>query len=174
MRDWDDEADPAPDDDIEIIPSPSEGFPEEGEGSLASVGQRAIARFIDVFIVFNVAGILSVILVRPADDDTSLGTTILLATVFLLIAGIYETAMVAWRGQPVGKWLLGIRVARYSDGDTPLVTEALVRFLVPSLPLYIPYVGQVIWIGVYLTSIPNERKQGFHDRAAGTVVVRAR
>ena len=90
------------------------------------------------------------------------------------LGGIYETVMVAWRGQTLGKMLMGVRVARYSDGQTPIVTEAAVRYAVPTLPLYIPYIGQIAWIGVYLSAIPNARKQGFHDKAAGTVVVRSR
>ena len=170
-EDWDDEV--PSDEELEAALAEGDGLPEEGPGSLASVGARALGRFIDVFLVFNVAGVLSLVIVNPSDDP-GFGTTLFLATIFFAIAGIYETAMVAWRGQTLGKLLMGTRIVRRSDGDTPIVTEAAVRFAVPTLPLYVPYIGQFVWVGVYLSAIPNARKQGFHDKAAGTLVVRTR
>ena len=150
-----------------------EGRPLAGPGALAPVWQRAIARLVDVFIVFNVAGFLAFLVVRPAAGDERLLTTLTFAGVFWVIAAAYEAGMVAWRGQTLGKMLLRLRIVRRTDGGRPTPGEALVRYAVPTvwLLLPLPLIGQLLWIVVYLSAIPNERRQGWHDRAASTLVV---
>lgn len=147
-----------------------DGRPRRGPGSIAPIWQRAVARLLDVFIVFNVAGLLTVLLVRPSEGDTSALSFVIVQAVFLAIAGLYEGAMVAWRGQTLGKMLLRLAVVRRSDGAPPTPAESAVRFF-PWLWLFVPFVGQLLWIVMYLTAIPNHRRQGWHDRAASTLVV---
>ena len=172
-RDWSD-----PDDELAAlgageegeVPLDDEGRPLSGSGAIAPVWQRAIARLLDVFIVFNVAGLITVVVVSPAEGDSSVLTFIVVQTVFLACAGLYEGGMVAWRGQTLGKILLRLRVVRRSDGGRPTPGESAVRFF-PWLWLFVPYVGQFRWIVIYLTAIPNARRQGWHDKAASTLVV---
>ena len=155
------------------VPLDDEGRPLSGTGAIAPVWQRAIARLIDVFITFNVAGFLAFLIVRPADGDNSLLTTLTFAGVFWVLAAGYEAGMVAWRGQTLGKMLLRLRIVRRTDGTRPSPGEALVRYAVPTvwLLLPVPLVGQLMWMVVYLSSIPNVRRQGWHDKAASTLVV---
>ena len=89
------------------------------------------------------------------------------------LAALYEAGMVAWRGQTLGKMLLRLRIVRRTDGARPTPGEALVRYAVPTvwLLLPLPLVGQLMWMVVYLSSIPNVRRQGWHDKAASTLVV---
>lgn len=172
--DWDeDEFDLSNEDEDGEVPVDDDGRPLRGTGSLAPVWQRAIARLVDVFIIFNVAGFLAYVIVRPAEDDSGLLTTIAFAGVFWLIAGVYEAGMVAWRGQTLGKLLLRIEVVRRTDGARPTPGEAAVRYAVPTvwLLLPLPLIGQLLWMIVYLSAIPNARRQGWHDRAASTLVV---
>ena len=171
--DWDDDFDLSNEDEVGEVPVDDEGRPLRGTGSLAPVWQRAIARLVDIFIIFNVAGFLAYVIVRPAEDDTGLLTTIAFAGVFWLIAGVYEAGMVAWRGQTLGKLLLRIEVVRRTDGARPTPGEAAVRYAVPTvwLLLPLPLIGQLLWMVVYLSAIPNARRQGWHDRAASTLVV---
>ena len=171
--DWDDAFDLSNEDEVGEVPVDDEGRPLRGTGSLAPVWQRAIARLVDIFIIFNVAGFLAYVIVRPAEDDTGLLTTIAFAGVFWLIAGVYEAGMVAWRGQTLGKLLLRIEVVRRTDGARPTPGEAAVRYAVPTvwLLLPLPLIGQLLWMVVYLSAIPNARRQGWHDRAASTLVV---
>ena len=171
--DWDDDFDLSNEDEVGEVPVDDEGRPLRGTGSLAPVWQRAIARLVDIFIIFNVAGFLAYVIVRPAEDDTGLLTTIAFAGVFWLIAGVYEAGMVAWRGQTLGKLLLRIEVVRRTDGARPTPGEAAVRYAVPTvwLLLPLPLIGQLLWMIVYLSAIPNARRQGWHDRAASTLVV---
>lgn len=177
-HDWDDDDpdgldDPDDPDAIEEVGVDVDGRPLSGPGSLAVVWQRAVARLVDVFVVFNVAGLLTVVVARPSDDDSSIFSYVVVQTVFLVIAAIYEAGMVAWRGQTLGKMLLRLRVVRRSDGSAPTPAEAVVRFF-PWLWLYVPFVGQFLWIVMYLTAIPNDRRQGWHDRAASTLVLSSR
>lgn len=155
------------------VPLDAEGRPLAGPGSIAPVWQRAIARLVDIFITFNVAGFLAYVVVHPSPDDGSLLTTLAFAGVFWLIAGAYEAGMVAWKGQTLGKMLLRIRIVRRTDGERPSPGEAAVRYAVPTvwLLLPLPVVGQLMWMVVYLSSIPNARRQGWHDKAASTLVV---
>lgn len=175
-RDWSDpdQERPGPDeDDDQDVPVDEEGRPISGTGAVAPVWQRAIARLIDVFITFNVAGFLAFLIVRPAEGDSSLLTTLTFAGVFWVLAALYEAGMVAWRGQTLGKMLLRLRIVRRTDGARPTPGEALVRYAVPTvwLLLPLPLVGQLMWMVVYLSSIPNVRRQGWHDKAASTLVV---
>lgn len=172
--DWDeDEFDLSNEDEDGEVPLDDEGRPLRGTGSLAPVWQRAIARLVDVFIIFNVAGFLAYVIVRPAEDDTGLLTTVAFAGVFWVIAGVYEAGMVAWKGQTLGKLLLRIEVVRRTDGARPTPGEAAVRYAVPTvwLLLPLPLIGQLLWMIVYLSAIPNTRRQGWHDKAASTLVV---
>lgn len=180
---WEDElADLDWDDDVDVdltrdadgdVPLDDEGRPLRGRGALAPVWQRAVARLVDIFIIFNVAGFLAYVIVHPSEDDSSLLTTIAFAGVFWLIAGVYEAGMVAWKGQTLGKMLLRIRIVRRTDGGRPSPGEAAVRYAVPTVWLLVPLpiVGQLMWMVVYLSSIPNARRQGWHDKAASTLVV---
>lgn len=172
-REWgDDDFDALDDLDADAeIPLDEDGRPLRGPGALAAVWQRAIARLIDVFIVFNIAGLVAYVVVRPATGDESILTYLAAQTVFLAIAAIYEAGMVTWRGQTLGKMLMRLRVIRRSDGGAPSPGESVVRFF-PWLWLLLPLsIGQLLWIVMYLTAIPNRRRQGWHDRAASTLVV---
>src|SRR5690606_28874202 len=71
--DWDeDEFDLSNEDEDGEVPLDDEGRPLRGTGSLAPVWQRAIARLVDVFIIFNVAGFLAYVIVRPPVSDAGL------------------------------------------------------------------------------------------------------
>jgi len=68
-------------------------------------------------------------------------------------------------GATPGKLLMGCRVVNAADGARPALRQAVVRalgYLVSALPLYLGF----FWIGW------DRRKQGFHDKMAGTLVVR--
>lgn len=67
------------------------------------------------------------------------------------------------RGTP-GKLLCGLRVIDSKSGDTLALWQAIIRYLgyfVSILTLFLGYV----WVGI------DKRKQGFHDKIAGSLVV---
>ena len=150
---------------------------------LAGLGSRLGARILDVILVGFGMGILFAIgiggLVLTAlsgDDAAVLGFIALLfgiALLFLLVTLLYETTMIAVRGQTVGKMLTGVRVIRADDGGLPGWGKSIGRWLVLTLPSQIPAVGWIAILLVYLSPTWDERRQGWHDKAVATVVVRA-
>lgn len=114
----------------------------------------------------------------------------------------YEVASTARRGQTLGKRSMGIRVVHWddhaastSDHRLPL-TRSLVRWAVPhiagvtvavtaamvSFPMIARFrtiffisagAGLTAWMLVYLSSLWDKDGRGWHDKAAGTVVVEA-
>jgi uncharacterized RDD family membrane protein YckC len=82
-----------------------------------------------------------------------------------LIAIVYFVGFWTWRGQTPGMILLGLRIAREADGAPPGLARSILRYVgyfISQLPLFLGF----IWIAF------DSRKQGWHDKIAGTVVVR--
>lgn len=96
--------------------SESVEIPGKGTRTLASIGQRALARIIDALIAGFAGGIAAVILggiigaIASASDgsDAGLGLAMIVTGVgilFIAIAGlVYETLMLARSAQLSGKW----------------------------------------------------------------------
>ncbi len=89
-----------------------------------------------------------------------------------LLAALYEIGFIAMSGQTIGKRLLRIQVVDVASGHPPALGGASIRYLVPSVPSLVPGVGPLIGLLVYLSAVWSPTRQGWHDRAAGTVVVR--
>lgn len=69
-----------------------------------------------------------------------------------------------YRGATPGKMAIGARIVDAKTGDAPTTGRLVVRFLayvVSALPLYLGF----LWIAL------DRRKQGWHDKIAGTLVV---
>jgi uncharacterized RDD family membrane protein YckC len=72
-----------------------------------------------------------------------------------------------YRQATPGKMAIGARIVDATTGGKPTTGQLIGRYLayyVSTLPLLIGF----IWVGI------DQRKRGFHDMLAGTVVVRAR
>ena len=88
----------------------------------------------------------------------------LVTYVFPLVAVIWF-----WRAKQAtpGKMLIGARVVDVTSGQPLSLGQCAVRYLgyfVSALPLMFGY----IWVAI------DERRQGWHDKIAGSVVVRAK
>jgi uncharacterized RDD family membrane protein YckC len=81
-----------------------------------------------------------------------------------LIALAYFAGMWAWKGTTVGGIILGLKVVRL-DGRPVTFAVALVRALGAAFSIIILFLG-FLWIAW------DGEKQGWHDRIAGTVVVK--
>jgi uncharacterized RDD family membrane protein YckC len=79
----------------------------------------------------------------------------------------YYVGFWAWRGQTPGMMLLHLRVARESDLRLPGLGRSILR--------YVGYwiSGAMLFIG-FIWVIFDRKKQGWHDKIAGTVVLRDR
>jgi uncharacterized RDD family membrane protein YckC len=74
-----------------------------------------------------------------------------------------------WKGQTVGKRLLGIKVVR-EDGEEIGAEEAVIRNL-PILAFIVPYIGVLLYIAALVSMAATDRRQRLFDQAAGTVVI---
>ena len=137
--------------------------------------------------------------ILPADAAAVL---FLLAWVAVMLPVVlYEVHPTARRGSAVGKKIAEISVIRWSafnDAATcqpfPSYGQSLIRWLVPHSVLFAGVVvewlwsashdsdtgiplfyctGLAGWVLLYLTSLLDKDGRGWHDKAAGTVVVKA-
>ena len=140
-----------------------------GPVPLATIGGRVAARLIDGVIVgvFPVVGV-----VLLGDLFTGwVRVTVLLAVVSVLAVG-YEVLLTAYRGATPGKRIAGIRVVRLDDGWTPGYGVAFTRGAILLAPGMVPLFGQLSQLCCVTSAIRDERSnRGWHDQAAGTVVV---
>ena len=105
---------------------------------------------------------------------------------------LYEVALTARSGQTLGKDALSIMVVRHDDGQLPTAAAAFIRWIVPAvasvagavvvamIPVpkpqgledWVPAAGGLVaWMLVYASSMWDADWRGWHDKAAGTVVV---
>ena len=82
----------------------------------------------------------------------------------LLIPLAYFTGFWAWKGTTIGGIVLGLKVVRL-DGQPVTFAVALVRALTAAFSVVVFFLG-FLWI------IWDNDKQAWHDKVAGTVVLR--
>jgi uncharacterized RDD family membrane protein YckC len=136
----------------------------------AGFWRRFLALLIDGIILGIVGGILASILGLGSGSSGggsvgfSFGTGGTLLNIILDL--IYFTLMIALvNGKTLGGMVLGIRVVPADGGGSVSIGKALVRTIVAYVS------GLVILLG-YLWMLWDSNKQTWHDKAAGTYVVR--
>ncbi|HTC48686.1 MAG TPA: RDD family protein [Candidatus Aquilonibacter sp.] len=149
--------------------------PDPVAGKKANVGGRLFAHFLDMFI--GVAIFLTVAMVScgvagiGADisnrGDSGLGGAMGFSTFFLAIIGYIVLLMFFLaRGKTPGKALSGLRVADKRNGDLPGIGRMLLR---ETLGKFVS--GFFLGLG-YLWAIFDRDSQAWHDKIAGTVVLK--
>jgi uncharacterized RDD family membrane protein YckC len=162
-------------------PEGPDSFPATGVNSLAAIWTRAIARAIDTVVVMVPAlvvfAIVAVVAGPDGPDETS-ASPVLQASVtgtIFLTSFLYETISITVWGQTVGKLLCGIRVARLVNGRCPLWWEAGLRVALPGVVGAVPHPAALAAsLAIYAVALFDPMRRTLADRAAGTVVVRAR
>ena len=104
------------------------------------------------------AGFLDIVLV------SIVGSIVDMAPLGLLLALAYFAGMWAWKGTTIGGIVLGLKVARL-DGQPVTFAVALVRALAAAFSIVVLFLG-FLWIAW------DADRQGWHDRIAGTVVLK--
>jgi uncharacterized RDD family membrane protein YckC len=155
----------------------SEAAPERPEAALAAdvlatIPQRALALLIDtVLVLLPVAGLAVLAGVNPFDDGESAAGLVVVTAAWVGIAVVYETVAIGRFGRTVGKRVLGLEVVRRDDGGRVGWAAAARRALVPAAAGLVPWVGFALRVAVYLRAGFHPLRQGWHDAAAGTLVV---
>ena len=104
------------------------------------------------------AAILDIILISIVTAFAHLGS------VCLIVALAYFVGMWTWRGTTIGGIVLKLKVVR-PDGRPLPVVVALVRGLAAAFSAVVLFLG-FLWIAW------DKDKQGWHDKIAGTEVIR--
>ncbi len=82
-----------------------------------------------------------------------------------LIDILYYVLLTGLRGQTLGKQLLGIRVVN-RNGEVPGIGRAILREVIGK------FVSTIVLLLGYIWVLFDRRKQGWHDKIAGTYVIR--
>ncbi|UQX02621.1 RDD family protein [Streptomyces sp. RerS4] len=84
---------------------------------------------------------------------------------------LYEWLMISFVGATLGKMALGLKVVKENTGSVPGLGGGFIRWIIPMVGSFLCGIGQIL---VYLSPFfDNSGKlQGWHDRAAGTIVVK--
>jgi uncharacterized RDD family membrane protein YckC len=139
---------------------------------LASPGKRLAGALIDgsIFILLSLATI-------PSTQDTARSG---MAVAWFVIGAVYEIGLTAAKGQTLGKMLVRTQVLDRSGERLPAWNQSVVRWLVPAVPNVVAFMVTgfgvdalfFIWsLVVYIPILRSADRRGWHDRAAGTVVI---
>ena len=166
------------------MPAGPQSFPRTGVNSLASLGARGVARTLDALVVavpYSIVASIVLLIVNGTDSGTTetmeptARSYVVLVVPLLVLAVLYETVAVTLWGQTLGKLALGVRVARQVNGRCPLWWESALRIGLPAVVAAVPLpLALAVAIGLFTTAGFDPMRRNITDRAAGTVVVRAR
>ena len=133
-------------------PGEQHGLPAEGPGSVATTGSRVAALFVDLLVGALIGALVNSYLGDPTSLQRSLATNGAFALQVILLQSL--------TGQSIGMRLVGIRVARLAARDEP--------------PGFLPAAVRTALIFLVIPAVVLDRDgRGLHDKAAGTVVLRA-
>ncbi|MDJ0464040.1 RDD family protein [Streptomyces sp. H27-C3] len=164
-------------------------IPVLGTVQVATMGRRFGARCLDGLVIGVIYGIFSAIglagamgAAKSAEDCTTqscvdeasagiIATMFGMILVFGLITLLYEWLMIAFVGATLGKMVLGLKVVKENTGQVPGIGGGFIRWILPMVGALLCGIGQIL---VYLSPFfDNSGKlQGWHDRAAGTLVIK--
>jgi uncharacterized RDD family membrane protein YckC len=116
----------------------------------ASFWERIGAAFLDIILISIVGGIAGNVFGGPI--------------MFFLLALAYFAGLWTWRGTTVGGIVVNLKVVR-ADGQPMNLAAALVRALAAAFSVIVFFLG-FLWI------LWDKERQGWHDKIAGTAVVR--
>ena len=145
--------------------------PPASTDRLASIGQRALAQLIDSVIIGIPLFFVSTAISGDLTDADS-GQLLLVTVLWLGVSIFYNTAMIAIYGATIGKRVMKLMVVNRVDGSAVSWTYAAVRALIPTVAGLVPVIGLAANLVVYLRAVFHPIRQGLHDAAAGTIVVR--
>ncbi|MFN2555671.1 MAG: RDD family protein [Nitriliruptorales bacterium] len=174
-----------------------DGAPTSGVDQIAEVGRRLSADVTDFLVLAILGAVVGLLLdwlgfggfVRPGspgEGGPRLGLAALPATLLTLALHLgYWTLMEGRRGQSVGKMVFGIRAVRADSSAIDYMTalKRHVLFYVPQVLAWVPSFAVVVLAAAgqaalvlaglmtYIGDTPLH--QGFHDKFARTLVVKA-
>lgn len=144
---------------------------DEPSPELASIGQRIGGALVDGLLTSMVIVIPMVLGLVDIDEFEGTLPAPVLAGLFLFGA-VYTIVPTAVLGQTLGKIAVGTRVVVEADGTLPGWRRSALRWALPGLAGRLPVVGLGISLAITASLLWDPRRRGFHDRLAGTIVIR--
>ena len=146
---------------------------ESKQLELAHRSHRLAARIVDWFALGVVLTVIERTVWGTSLEDEALTLRFFLWTaLFAAIAVVYEIALVAIRGQTLGKFIMGISVSQVNSSLRPGWKRSAKRFALPYLLLFVPYAGIFLALLCYLSPVWDRNRRGWHDKVAGTHVLK--
>jgi uncharacterized RDD family membrane protein YckC len=143
------------------------------EDDIAEPWRRLVGFVIDWFVLV----MLSLVVVSALGIDMGEGSALRLPASVRILQGVvgaaYYIIFTVSRGQTPGKMLLGTRVVMQQSGQIPSLVPSTVRWFVPGVWVFLPGVS-IISVVIYGWLLFDTLRRGLHDKAAKTVVARAR
>jgi uncharacterized RDD family membrane protein YckC len=148
---------------------------------------------IDLLVALVIGGLFGGVLVTNSttngqgQDLNYLAWIVVIALNLLINAG-YFVLLWSRRRATVGMQVLGLQIGDEADGRSITPNQALIRVVIIGIPLVLlrssiyaflglgllmPIVGAVWLIALLVTIAQSPTKQGFHDRTAHTIMVKA-
>lgn len=159
-------------------------LPESGPNSVPTLLHRAGGRVADFFLFFLIPLSLLTWLVgtdvlNDEGDVISRNPPIWALLLVVVAAWLYETMLVSARGQTLGKLFERSWVLDLETGEPPTFASSARRSALPYGVLLLGTLalgslGPLLMMVVYLSSALDDLKRGWHDKMAGTIVVKKR
>ena len=147
--------------------SPSAAAPSGAALEYVGFWKRLVAVLIDSFILLVITVPLLIAIYGKEYAERAQGHAFAGLWYFLIQVVLPAIAVIVfwrYRGATPGKMAISAKIVDARTGAAPSTGALVVRYfayLVSALPLMLGF----IWVGI------DRRKQGFHDKIAGTVVV---
>jgi uncharacterized RDD family membrane protein YckC len=158
---------------------PAPGAPVPG-GRLASMGARFGGLVVDSIVIAVPSVILGAIfgafdthrscnsITGTCTNEFSVSTSLWFDLLTLVIGIAYAALLIGLQGQTLGHRAAGIKVVDVNTGGLIGPARAGLRWLVMSLT------GAICTLGYWSPFFDSQRRQGWHDKAASSVVIPAR
>lgn len=157
--------------------------PQQPQVVYASFLERCGAIIIDAVIVGIGVGVLSALaqlitvsfMMQSVNNPSGAAPTVSLITIFIMIVQFvlemviwyfYFLSPIAKNGQTLGKKLLKIKIVREDTGEPLGFPKVFLREIIGRMAA-----GFVFGLG-YFWVLWDDKKQGWHDKIAGTIVVK--
>lgn len=147
--------------------------PVPAVASLAPVGLRVLAYVVDLVVAAVPAAVVYALVVVPAlQQGRPSAGALLLPSAAALVVAVGQWLAESFTGATAGGAVVGIRTVAVATGRPAGLGRVLLRQLVVGVSSLACFVGQ--WVVVASAAFDHGLyMQGWHDRAAGTYVVRA-
>ncbi len=150
-----------------------EWVPRVDEDDIAEPWRRLVGFVID----WTVLVMISVVIISVLGIDLGGADALRLPTSARFVQGLvgaaYYIGFTVSRGQTPGKMLIGTRVVMERTARIPDLGSSALRWAVPGVFVFLPGVS-ILSAVIYGWLLFDTLRRGLHDKAARTVVVRAR